>query len=158
YGDVVHVTALGKHIIILNSTKACVNLLEQRSTIYSDRLSLPKLHKPALMDGGWAFPAMSYSKRWQRHRCLFTYLNPTAITQVFSERQVSATRMLLRLLISNPNTLKRNLMYISANLILRIAYGYTVQSGHDPIVELAEETMAKLTNGFQPKYLVNIFP
>ncbi|KIJ27638.1 hypothetical protein M422DRAFT_81041, partial [Sphaerobolus stellatus SS14] len=28
YGDVVHVTALGKHIIILNSTKACVDLLE----------------------------------------------------------------------------------------------------------------------------------
>ncbi|KIJ36111.1 hypothetical protein M422DRAFT_261659 [Sphaerobolus stellatus SS14] len=47
-------------------------------------------------------------------------------------------------------------MYVSANLLLGIAYGYTVQSGHDPIVELAEETMAKLTNGFQPKYLVNI--
>ncbi|KIJ53674.1 hypothetical protein M422DRAFT_127396, partial [Sphaerobolus stellatus SS14] len=37
YGDVVHVTALGKHIIIFNSTKACVDLLEQRSAIYSDR-------------------------------------------------------------------------------------------------------------------------
>ncbi|KIJ51146.1 hypothetical protein M422DRAFT_158612 [Sphaerobolus stellatus SS14] len=48
YGDVVHVTALGKHIIILNSTKACVNLLEQWSAIYSDRPSLPMLHKPAL--------------------------------------------------------------------------------------------------------------
>ncbi|KIJ26607.1 hypothetical protein M422DRAFT_126181, partial [Sphaerobolus stellatus SS14] len=37
YGDVVHVTAPGKHIIILNSTKACVDLLEQQSAIYSDR-------------------------------------------------------------------------------------------------------------------------
>ncbi|KIJ57253.1 hypothetical protein M422DRAFT_149956 [Sphaerobolus stellatus SS14] len=159
YGDVVHVTALGKHIIILNSIKACVDLLEQRSAIYSDRPSLPMIHEPTLMDAGWSFPAMRYSKRWKRHRRLFTHhLNPTAITQVFSERQMSAARMLLRLLVSNPNTLKKNLMYFSANLLLGIAYGYTVQSGHDPIVELAEETMAKLTEGFQPKYLVNVFP
>ncbi|KIJ27009.1 hypothetical protein M422DRAFT_191499, partial [Sphaerobolus stellatus SS14] len=86
YGDVVHDTALGKHIIILNSTKACVDLLEQRSAIYSDRASLPMLHEPTLI----GVPAMRYSKRWKRHRRLFTHLNSTAITQVFSERQVSA--------------------------------------------------------------------
>ncbi|KIJ57200.1 hypothetical protein M422DRAFT_149594 [Sphaerobolus stellatus SS14] len=159
YGDVVHVTALGKHIIILNSTKACIDLLEQRSTIHSDRPSLPMIDEPTLIDAGWSFSTMRYSKRWKRHRRLFTHhLNPTAITQVFSERQVSAVQMLLRLLVSNPKTLKKNLMHVSANLLLGIAYGYTVQSGHDPIVELAEETMAKLTNAFQPKYLVNVFP
>ncbi|KIJ57257.1 hypothetical protein M422DRAFT_149188 [Sphaerobolus stellatus SS14] len=135
------------------------DVVHQRSAIYSDRPFLPMIHEPTLMDTGWAFPAMRYSKRWKRHRRLFTHhLNPTTITQVFSERQMSAARMLLRLLVSNPNTLKKNLMYVSANLLLGIAYGYTVQSGHDPIVELAEEAMAKTTNGFQPKYLVNVFP
>ena len=48
YGDVAHVTALGKHIIILNLTKACVDLLEQRSNIYSDRPSLPMIEEPEL--------------------------------------------------------------------------------------------------------------
>ncbi|KIJ57216.1 hypothetical protein M422DRAFT_238810 [Sphaerobolus stellatus SS14] len=44
-------------------------------------------------------------------------------------------------------------MDVSANLLLGIGYGYTVQPGNDPLVELAEEVMVKLTDGFQPKYL-----
>ncbi len=35
--DIVHATALGTHIIILNSAKAVYELFEKRSSIYSDR-------------------------------------------------------------------------------------------------------------------------
>ena len=48
FGDVVHISALGKHIIILNSVKAANDLLERRSAIYSDRPYLPMLHEPDL--------------------------------------------------------------------------------------------------------------
>ncbi|KIJ57025.1 hypothetical protein M422DRAFT_102712, partial [Sphaerobolus stellatus SS14] len=154
YGDVTHVAALGKHIIVLNSIKACNELLDQRSAIYSDRPSLPMIEEPR-----WAFTAMRYSKRWKRHRRLFTqYLNPATITGEFAERQVSSTHMLLRLLHSDPKNMKQHMIYAAANLLLGIAYGYTVQSGSDPLVELSAEVGANMTEGFQPKYLVNIFP
>jgi hypothetical protein len=48
YGDVVHVHALGRHFIILNSIEAANELLDQRSAIYSDRPFIPMLHDPAL--------------------------------------------------------------------------------------------------------------
>ena len=48
YGDVVRVSAVGRHIIILNSITAAKDLLEQRSTIYSDRPYLPMIHEPKL--------------------------------------------------------------------------------------------------------------
>ena len=48
YGDVCHITALGKHIIILNSATSCTELLDQRSAIYSDRPSLPMMDEPDL--------------------------------------------------------------------------------------------------------------
>lgn len=40
-GDVVHVSALGRHLIILNSHEAAIELLEKRSSIYSERPILP---------------------------------------------------------------------------------------------------------------------
>jgi hypothetical protein len=44
YGDVVHMEVLGNHFIILNSTKAAVELLEKRSSIYADRPYMAMMH------------------------------------------------------------------------------------------------------------------
>lgn len=48
YGDVVHVYALGKHIVVLNSVDAANELLDVRATIYSGRPVIPMLHDPKL--------------------------------------------------------------------------------------------------------------
>jgi hypothetical protein len=48
YGDIVHIEVLGHHFIILNSTKAAVDLLDQRSKIYSDRPNIPMIHETDL--------------------------------------------------------------------------------------------------------------
>jgi len=111
------------------------------------------------MDAGFAFTAMRFSPRWKRHRRLFTrHMNPTAVNKVFSAKQVSSINLLLRLLLSDPAQLKKHLMNVSANLILGVAYGYDVEPGTDPLVPLVEKAMADLTEGFQPKFLVNLFP
>lgn len=39
--DVVHVDVLGSHVVILNSIEAATELLERRSSIYSDRHGSP---------------------------------------------------------------------------------------------------------------------
>ena len=40
-GDIVHVKIFGKHVIMLNSARAVNDLLDKRSSIYSDRPHLP---------------------------------------------------------------------------------------------------------------------
>ena len=40
-GDIIHLEVLGTHIIVLNSIEATTDLLEKRSTIYSDRPRMP---------------------------------------------------------------------------------------------------------------------
>ena len=42
-GDVIHLSALGQHTIILNSVEAAWDLLEKRSSVYSDRMELPMI-------------------------------------------------------------------------------------------------------------------
>lgn len=48
YGDVVHTHAFGHHIIVLNSVKAAREMLDQRSSIFSDRPHIPMVHEPSL--------------------------------------------------------------------------------------------------------------
>jgi len=48
YGDVIFVQALNKKILILNSVKAAVDLLDKKSAIYSDRPYVPMIHDPDL--------------------------------------------------------------------------------------------------------------
>ena len=36
-GDVVHIDVLGQHIVVLNSSQACEDLLVKRGSTYSDR-------------------------------------------------------------------------------------------------------------------------
>ncbi len=42
-GDIIHVTALGQHIVILHSVEDAIELLEKRAHIYSSRPSFPML-------------------------------------------------------------------------------------------------------------------
>jgi hypothetical protein len=40
-GDISYVTALGQHIVVINSEKIALDLCEKRSAIYSSRLQFP---------------------------------------------------------------------------------------------------------------------
>lgn len=42
-GDITHFTVFGKHTFVLNSYEDCVELLERRSGIYSDRPAMPMM-------------------------------------------------------------------------------------------------------------------
>ena len=42
-GDIIYLNALGRSIIVLGSSVSVMDLMEKRSTIYSDRLNLPML-------------------------------------------------------------------------------------------------------------------
>jgi len=36
-GDVIHLESFGQHVVVLNTQEASLDLLEKRSSIYSDR-------------------------------------------------------------------------------------------------------------------------
>ena len=87
-GDVIHLSAFGQHMIILNSAQAAWDLLEKRSSIYSDRNHMTMLLdlwvnslraiviyviilKLLRMGNGWNFSLMHYGDLWRAHRKLF---------------------------------------------------------------------------------------
>lgn len=55
-GDIVHAEVLGQHIVVLNSLEATVDLLDKRSSNYSDRPDLTMLNDAEL----YAPPLLSF--------------------------------------------------------------------------------------------------
>lgn len=68
-GDISHIEILGRHIVVLNSVKVAVELLDKKSSKYSDRPILP-------MGGelvGWkhALPLLPYGNLFRESRKQF---------------------------------------------------------------------------------------
>ena len=58
--DVIYLNILGQGVVLLNSSEAIADLLDRRSTIYSDRPRMPMVRE--LMNFHFAVPFLPYGK------------------------------------------------------------------------------------------------
>ncbi|OAX39032.1 hypothetical protein K503DRAFT_799959 [Rhizopogon vinicolor AM-OR11-026] len=56
YGDILHIEVLGKHIIVLNSTKTATEILDKKSSVYSDRPVFPMAELVGLIKSALSRP------------------------------------------------------------------------------------------------------
>jgi len=64
---VIYLNILGKGIVVLNSSEAIADLLDRRSTIYSDRPRMPMLRE--LMNFDFALPFVPYGESEHQFSC-----------------------------------------------------------------------------------------
>ncbi|KIJ25480.1 hypothetical protein M422DRAFT_38684 [Sphaerobolus stellatus SS14] len=158
YGDVVHVRALGKHIIILNSYKAATELLHQRGSIHSSRPQTPMVHDPRLMDMDWSFVMKPYGSSWKQHRRLVVqHLGPALAGSLYTVQTESAYQ-LVKSVLDEPDSFEAHLRHAIGRVILGVSYGLKLQLSNDPHVAMAEKMTRLAGEGLEPKFLVNVFP
>jgi hypothetical protein len=68
-GGIVHVRALGQSIIVLNDVQHAVNMLDKRSSIYSDRPTLTMAGTLVGWDNSNVL--LPFGDTWKEHRRLF---------------------------------------------------------------------------------------
>ncbi|KAH8768679.1 cytochrome protein [Hyaloscypha sp. PMI_1271] len=129
-GETDSVTIVGQTLIIINNTQLAYKLMEKRSLKHSSRPSQ-------------VFAAfITYSKRFLAHR------KQTA--QVLGSKEVEVGRFLLRML-ESPNDLPEHTRTEAGAIILKIAYGYTIEPyGSDPLVALAEKSFKEFGKAAVP--------
>ncbi|KAI0258892.1 cytochrome P450 [Gloeopeniophorella convolvens] len=143
--DVVHVDVLGSHIVILNSMKAARELLESRSSIYSDRPPLVALLEFLGMTYNIGF--LPYGKHWRHLRSKFdSHFNAKA-AKGYEPLEQQAAHRLLRSLLAKPDDFPQHLRHMAGQTILSIAYGIDVSPENDPYVASAEETLKAMALG-----------
>ncbi|KAF8522564.1 cytochrome P450 [Hysterangium stoloniferum] len=156
YGDLVHVTVLGQSILVLNSYEAAIDLLERRSSIYSDR--------PTLVHSGATLTYLTisiqfnrligfsrYSDQFRKKRqVLKKELVGNALVKYWSTQEKEG-RALIHDVLTKPVDLVESIRLFAGSIIMQTTYGYkALRTSRDPFLHAAEQTMLTFTKVAQP--------
>ncbi|KAJ1304006.1 hypothetical protein OPQ81_008414 [Rhizoctonia solani] len=163
--DIVYLNMMGQPLIILNSAEAASGLLEKRSANHSDRLSVPMVSDPSLLDWSGFIGMLPYSDLWRRQRRRANeWLNIRAVHQ-FDGLQQEEVRLLLGRLLDIPSStgiferVKEQFFFTTGSATFKLAYGYRFKDNQDPFFLNAVEAIEVLFKATIPgKFLVNVFP
>ncbi|THV04288.1 cytochrome P450 [Dendrothele bispora CBS 962.96] len=158
YGALVSVTALGQVLVFTNSVSVAMDMFDNQSAIYSDRPVFPMLGE--LMGWKYSMGFIRYGQRWRSIRRLSHQLLGTpSKVKVFHGQVEVETHKFLKRVLGEPERLKDHLRKTAGAIILRMSYGYEVQEGPDPLVDLANRATEQASQALVPgRFLVNFVP
>ena len=171
-----HVHIFGQHLIILNSSKVAVAMLDKKSIKYSDRPILPFVGD--LLGCKHSLPLLSYGETLRETRKRFHRIIGTrAAVEEFNDIQSMEIHKFLKRALADPERLvdhirlcvsilcnclrfvKRSGCRTVGTVILRIAYGYQVSQENDPLINLVHKAVATFSKAAAPgAFLVDSIP
>ncbi|KAI1759439.1 putative cytochrome P450 oxidoreductase OrdA-like protein [Hypoxylon sp. FL1150] len=159
YGPISSITVLGQTMVILNDARLALELMEKRSAIHSSR---PQ-QKFAGEIIGWenAVGITPYNDRFRTHRKnMGRIIGSKATASQFDTLQEAEVGHFLLHLLDNPEGLLDHIRREAGAVILKIVYGYTVESHRDdPFIDMATRAMDHLSEACVPgAFMVDIFP
>ncbi|KAG2128053.1 cytochrome P450 [Suillus bovinus] len=158
YGDILHVKVPGRHIIVLNSVKAAMELLDKKSSIYSDRPVFAMGGELVGWKDGLAF--LSYGDRFRYYRKnIHRVIGSRTAVNVYEPSEEIEVRRFLKRVFAQPEQLDAHIRHTAGAIILRISYGYEVKDNNDPFVDLVGRAMHQFSQANDPSaFMVNIMP
>jgi hypothetical protein len=145
--DVIYLNFMGQPVVVLNSAQAAVDLMDKRSSIYSDRPDFNFFE-----ESGWtdSIAFISTGPTFRRHRkMLQNAFSPTNIIP-YREKQEALAHVLLGQILQKPDQWRASITKFSSSLILAIAYGIKVKEEDDPYINLTGKMTWFFANGGPP--------
>ncbi|KDR66571.1 hypothetical protein GALMADRAFT_80669 [Galerina marginata CBS 339.88] len=154
--DILYLNVAGTSLVVLDTSEAATDLLEKRSSLYSDRARMPMMNE--LMGWSFHFASMKYGKYMRRHRRLMHHsFHPSAAVR-FRPHSLKAARNLLNRFLDIPDDIIGNLRHMAGETIMAVGYGLEVQHNDDPYIKTAEQGVRPLFAAAVPgAFLVDIF-
>ncbi|KAF8154968.1 OrdA protein [Crassisporium funariophilum] len=157
WGGILSVKLLGRPMIIVNSA-AIMDELDKKGAIYSDR--------PVLEMGGelvgyaQTLVLIPYGARFRTYRKHFSrYIGSGKPVQEIYPLVESETRRFLKRTLANHEDLMPHLRKFAGGVILGLTYGYKVQDGEDPFINLIEHANENFNAATVPgAFPVDFFP
>ncbi|KAG0700131.1 cytochrome P450 [Suillus ampliporus] len=157
YGDISHVEVLGQHIIVLNSLKIAMDMLDKKSSVYSDR---PVFPMGELCGWKHALALLPYGDRWRWYRKnLHHAIGTRSAADKYNQIKEIETHRFLQRVLAKPDELQAHVRQTAGAVILRISHGYGVKEKNDPFVDLADRAVDQLSQSIAPGvFMVDIIP
>ncbi|KAF8890710.1 cytochrome P450 [Infundibulicybe gibba] len=157
YGDVVYTQMFQQPMVILNSLQAARDLMEKRSSIYSDRPRFVLFSE--LMGWQGASTHVRYGPRFRKHRRFINQTFNQRASPSFRPLQEQEALVLLNGFTESPHLFVQHFRRYAAATILKITYGHDVTSIDDLFVHLAERAgTLTVESGSPAATLVDYFP
>ncbi|KAJ7634335.1 cytochrome P450 [Roridomyces roridus] len=159
YGDICSISILGQQTTILNSASAARDLLDKKSSIYSDR---PFVVMAGEL-GGWkdALGLMPYGDRYRRlRRTAHSFFGSPKIMTSFHPLEEQEVHKFAKRLMEKPTDFAAHIDKTAGAIILRICHGYQVkEEGEDDFLALGSTAMRQFSQATSPGgFLVNAIP
>ncbi|KAG9079815.1 hypothetical protein FRC06_007437, partial [Ceratobasidium sp. 370] len=158
-------SVFGSVVVVLNDIEDAVNLLEKRSSIYSDRPQIPMLAEPSLLNWRGIVSMLPYGERWRKsRRIMHQWLHKEASVAFQPSQQHQARLLLQRLLnkferLDSSEELELEIYRTMAGTIMHSAYGWKVEDTSDMFVLNAKQAVEHITRGcLASNFMVNTFP
>ncbi|THU86092.1 cytochrome P450 [Dendrothele bispora CBS 962.96] len=140
YGNIIYLDVLGTPIVVINSASAARDLMDKRSSIYSDR--------PRPVTGlDQTFPLKQYGEAWRTQRRLISqYLVPSAMPEHHMIQGEEARKFVLRVMSNRDlhwtsKSLRKQVELGIAASIFNVTYGYPLNSTDDTFLRQSTHVM-----------------
>ncbi|KAN0124436.1 cytochrome P450 monooxygenase [Russula decolorans] len=158
YGDLIYLNAAGQPVVIINSPKAGVALLDRRAAIYSDR---PRnIVVSDIMCGNLLFAFSRYDDTYRRMRKAANEKLGTSSVKGFYETQIKEAVLQACDLLDESARWDRHFRRAAASMSLSAVYGYpTLTSEQDHVVVVVNEFAERIFKAvYMGAHLVEFFP
>ncbi|KAI0720862.1 cytochrome P450 [Fomitopsis betulina] len=157
YGDVMHLSVLGKSLVILSSREAVTELLEKRGAIYSDRPIIPMA---GVLAGYGKYTGMlPYGPSHREGRKLILGTLSLRNAQHLQAIQEEKVTLFVSKLAADPSKFLLHIQWLVASVVLQITHGSSIEDTSDPIVQRVHEVMSNFSKlSAQGAWLVDSFP
>ncbi|KAG0709796.1 cytochrome P450 [Suillus ampliporus] len=158
YGDISHVEVLGQHIVVLNSVKVAMEMLDKKSSMYSDRPVLPMAGELV----GWkdCLGLLPYGDSLREYRKnIHRVIGSRVAMDIYHPIEEIETRRFLKRVLAKPDQLQAHVRHTAGAIILRISHGYEVDENNDPFIDLADRALDQFSQSSAPgAFIVDIVP
>lgn len=121
----------GAPLVFLNSYSAACELLERRSSIYSDRPIITMLNE--LQQWDWLLPFSRYGERWRKSSSSFKrYMEHNHLTK-YHGKQTQDAHVLLQNMIQNPADFFKHVRSFVGSTTVSVAYGFEGLFSYRPL-------------------------
>ncbi|KAJ1300391.1 hypothetical protein OPQ81_005210 [Rhizoctonia solani] len=163
--DIIYLDLLGNDIVVLNSIEAASDLLDKRSSLYSDRFCPLMFEDKSLLDWSTSPPFLRYNDVWRHQRRMMNkWLNVREVSQFYKMLEDRTRFLLQHLLAISTEThpfdgVKDGFFFAMGSSIFQMAYGYTLQGKSDPFFKAAHDVDDDALKALMvTNYYVNVFP
>ncbi|KAH8089922.1 cytochrome P450 [Cristinia sonorae] len=157
-GPIFRLNLGGQTAVVINDYRVASDLLDRRSSIYSDRPRM--IMTSEIMCGGYFLPFMRYGNLWRKFRkAAHEGLSPQ-VAESYLQVHEQESAILVEALAKQPDAWLSHLYRAVASSTLSVCYGTPpIQSYDDPVVKDVQEFIHRLDVASKPgAYLVEMFP